>query len=165
MSTVAEQLHYAREARNLTIEQVAEVTKIRTDHLRALEAGDYDVFSAPVYIRGFVRCYSTMLKLDVPQIMASLDTELGRTDKFADHPPLTERPRGVLDFLALQLSKINWLRAAIAFGVVLLLAGIVAGVIAWRYQRTRDHLKGFPPGMHQSNPKSSGETLPLPAKK
>ena len=37
MSTVAERLHQAREARKLTIEQVAEITKIRTDHLRALE--------------------------------------------------------------------------------------------------------------------------------
>ena len=37
MSTVAEQLRQGREARGLTVEQVAEVTKIRTDHLRALE--------------------------------------------------------------------------------------------------------------------------------
>jgi len=37
MSTVAEQLRVAREARKLTIAQVAEVTKIRTDYIRALE--------------------------------------------------------------------------------------------------------------------------------
>ena len=48
MSTVAEQLHEAREARRLTVEQVAEITKIRGDHLRALEEGNFDVFSAPV---------------------------------------------------------------------------------------------------------------------
>ena len=72
MSTVAEKLRQAREARNLTVHQVADVTKIRTDHIRALEEGKFDVFSAPVYIRGFVRTYSTLLKLDVPQIMAAL---------------------------------------------------------------------------------------------
>ena len=48
MSTVAEQLRQAREARNLTVQQVAEITKIRTDHVRAVEEGNYDVFSAPV---------------------------------------------------------------------------------------------------------------------
>src|SRR3974390_3042864 len=71
VSTVAEQLRTSRESRHLTVEQVAEITKIRTDHLRALEEGNFDVFSAPVYIRGFVRSYSTLLKLDVPQIMAA----------------------------------------------------------------------------------------------
>ena len=52
MATVAEQLRTAREARNLTVEQIADTLKMRTDHVRALEEGDYDVFSAPVYIRG-----------------------------------------------------------------------------------------------------------------
>ncbi len=61
MSTVAEQLRQAREARNLTEQQIVEITKIRTDHLRALEEGNFDVFSAPVYIRGFVRSYATLL--------------------------------------------------------------------------------------------------------
>jgi len=66
MSTVAEQLRQAREARHLTVQQAAEITKIRTDHLRALEEGNFEVFSAPVYIRGFVRSYSTLLKMEVP---------------------------------------------------------------------------------------------------
>ena len=42
MSTVAEQLRTAREAKNLTVQQVADVTKIRTDHVRALEEGDFN---------------------------------------------------------------------------------------------------------------------------
>src|SRR6266404_9003813 len=70
MSTVAEQLHLAREAKNLTVHQVAEVTKIRTDHIRALEEGNFNIFSAPVYIKGFVRTYATLLKLDVAEVMA-----------------------------------------------------------------------------------------------
>ena len=37
MSTVAEQLRCARQAQNLTLPQVGEITKIRTDHLRALD--------------------------------------------------------------------------------------------------------------------------------
>ena len=116
MSTVAEQLRQAREARNLTMQQVAGITKVRTDHLRALEQGNFDVFSAPVYIRGFVRSYATLLKLDVPQVMAALDTELGRTAKFAEPPPLAEHPRGAVDFLMLQLSKVDWRKGLIALG-------------------------------------------------
>ena len=99
MSTVAEQLLLARESKSLSIYQVAEVTKIRTDHIRALEEGNFDVFSAPVYIRGFVRTYATLLKLDVSQIMATLDSELGRTEKFHEPPPLSDHSRGAVDFL------------------------------------------------------------------
>ena len=60
MSTVAEQLRQAREAQKLTVQEAGEITKIRTDHLRALEDGNFDVFSAPVYIRGFVRSYASV---------------------------------------------------------------------------------------------------------
>ncbi len=117
MSTVAQQLQQAREARHLTVQQVAEITKIRSDHLRALEEGNFDVFSAPVYIRGFVRTYSTLLKLDVPKVMADLDGELGQTSKFAEPPALSGPPRGILDFLMLQLSMIDWRKGAVALGL------------------------------------------------
>src|SRR5258706_16392226 len=108
MSTVAEQLRKGREAQNLTVKQLAEITKIRSDHIRALEEGNFNVFSAPVYIRGFVRSYAPLLKLDVPQTMSALDAELGRTEKFSEPPPLTDEPRTVLDFVMLQLSKVDW---------------------------------------------------------
>ena len=55
--------------------QVAEITKIRTDHIRALEAGDFQTFSAPVYIRGFTRTYARALKMDEGHLLAELETE------------------------------------------------------------------------------------------
>ena len=59
MPTVAEQLRAAREAKKLSVQQVADATKIRTDHIRALEDGNFNVFSAPIYIRGSVKNYGT----------------------------------------------------------------------------------------------------------
>ena len=118
MSTVAEQLRHAREARNLTVQEVADITKIRTDHLRALEEGNFDVFSAPVYIRGFVRSYSSLLKLNVPEVMAALDAELGQTRKFAEPPPLSGERSGLVDKLMLQLSKVDWRKVVLGFGIV-----------------------------------------------
>src|SRR5712664_2147638 len=138
MSTVAEQLHQAREAKHLTVEQVAEITKIRGDHLRALEEGNFNIFSAPVYIRGFVRTYSTLLKMDVPSVMSALDGELGQTKKFAEPPPLSTHPRGALDFLMLQLSKIDWRRSVLGLAAAVVLLGIVLGYITWRHYRTSD---------------------------
>src|SRR5439155_5230168 len=99
MPTVAEQLRTAREAKQLTIPQVAEMTKIRTDHLRALEESNFHAFSAPIYIRGSVKNYATMMKMDVPKILADLDAELSRTEKFALPPPLMEESKSILDYL------------------------------------------------------------------
>src|SRR5438045_1833832 len=119
MATVAEQLRRAREDQNLNIYQVAEITKIKTDHIRALESGTYDSFSAPVYIRGFVRTYAKALKLDVLQITGDLDAELSKTEKFSEPPPLMEKDKDALAFFTLQLSKLNW-RVLVAGGAVVL---------------------------------------------
>lgn len=144
MPTVAEQLRTAREARKLTIHEIAETTKIRTDHLRALESGDYDMFTAPVYIRGFVRTYATLLKLEVPQVMSALDAELGQTEKFSEPPPLSAEPRGALDFLMLQLSRVNWQKGLVAIiGAVVVLI-VLVWIWAWRKHRSADPLSDLP---------------------
>jgi cytoskeletal protein RodZ len=162
MSTVAEKLRQAREAKNLTIHQVADVTKIRTDHLRALEEGRFDVFSAPVYIRGFVRCYATLLKLDVPQTMASLDAELGKTEKFREPPPLSNSPKGVLDYLMLQLSKVDLRKALIGIAVVVGVVVVLSALSSWRHSRPSNPAAGLKPGFYQPTNQNAGETLPLP---
>lgn len=162
MPTVAEQLRAAREAQNLTIHQVADVTKIRTDHLRALEEGDFDVFTAPVYIKGFTRCYATVLKLDAGQIMAQLEAELSKTQKFSEPPNLTPHPRTPLDFVMLQLSRVNWQKSLVMLGAVVVLGTVVGGIAAWRHFSQRDPLKDLPPGVYQPPTNHSVETLPLP---
>ena len=163
MSSVSNQLRQARLAQNLSIEQVAEITKIRGDHLRALEEGNYDVFPAPVYIRGFTRTYCTLLKLDVPAVMAALEVELGQTKNFSEPPPLSNRRRGLLDFVMLQLSKVDWRKALVVLGVVFVCAVIGASWFLWHRARTTDPLKNLPPGVYHPTQAVSGETLPLPA--
>ncbi len=162
MSTVAEQLRAAREARKLTVQQVADATKIRTDHIRALEDGNFSVFSAPIYIRGSVKNYATMLKLDVPQLMAALDDELKGTKKFSEPPPLVEASKSPLDYLMFLLSKVN-VRVALAGGSVLaiVLVVLLAGW-AWRHRGKGEPAPKLPPAVYQ--PASSGDTLPLPKK-
>src|SRR5260370_26102145 len=162
MPTVAEQLRAAREAQTLSISHVAEITKIKTDPIRALESGTYDSFSAPVYIRGFVRTYAKALNLDVTQLTATLEAELSQTEKFREPPPLTNQPRGTLDFLMLQLSKLSW---RILVGG---LAGVVALIVAlslfssWRKSKETDPLKHLGPGLYQARPGQAGALPPPP---
>jgi cytoskeletal protein RodZ len=159
--TVAEQLRQAREGQKLTVQELAEITKIRTDHIRALEEGNFNVFSAPVYIRGFVRTCSTLLKMDVPQVMSNLEGELGQTVKFREPPPLTDQPKTPIDFVMLQLSKVNWRAGVVVFGGLAVVAVIVLLVALSRHAKRTDPIAGIKPAVYQ--PSNSGRTLPLPA--
>jgi cytoskeletal protein RodZ len=163
MPTVAEQLRTAREARKLSITEVAEITKIRGDHIRALEEGNFDVFVAPVYIRGFTRTYATLLRLDVPEIIQTLAAELGQTEKFAEPPPLSKEQKGALDFVMLQLSKVNWQKGAVLLGSLAVIGILVMAVWFWRRQRNADPSAGLPPAVYKPTQRPVGETLPLPA--
>jgi cytoskeletal protein RodZ len=157
--TVGEQLRQAREARKLRIEDVAEETKIRGDHLRALEDGNYSIFSAPVYIRGFVRTYATLLKLDTAQILEQLGRELadsGRVD-----PTLAPRDKSLLDVAMFQLAKLSrrlvWPLVATVVAL-LLLAG---GFYWWKQSQHGDPTRGLSSGLYDM-PANSGDTLPVP---
>ena len=162
MPTVAEQLRAAREAQGLTVYQVADATKIKTDHVRALDEGNFDVFSAPVFIRGFVRNYANVLRLDVPALMADLDRELSGTEKFSEPPPLTDESRGMLDWITLQLSRINWHIALPLLVIGIGLLALIFGYRAWRTAQSQDPLEDLPPGIHESTGYPSASMLPIP---
>ena len=124
MPSVAEQLKAERERQERTVHDVANVTNIKTDHIRALESGDWDAFGAQVYIRGFTRTYAKELRLDIPRIMSELETELGASEDYSAPPPLTGRRKGPLDFITLWLSRVRW---QWMFPILIGLAVLVAG--------------------------------------
>lgn len=161
MPTVAEQLRRAREAQQLDVYQVADMTKIKTDHVRALESGDYEAFSAPVYIRGFVRTYATVLKLDVPKVIADLEAELSHSKKFGELPALSGKPKGPLDFIMLHLSQMNWRMVVALAALALTLILIVAGFRRCNSKPADGPLRRVGPGLYQPT-NEPAERLPLP---
>jgi cytoskeletal protein RodZ len=162
MSTVAEQLRGAREAKKLTVQQVADATKIRSDHISALEQGNFSVFSAPIYIRGSVKNYGTLLKLDLPALMAALDAELGRTEKFSEPPPFTEEAGKPLDRLMFFLAKLNLKMAAAIVAIlgIVLVVAVIHAVL--KHHKNSNPLTNLPPARYERA--NSGDVLPLPKK-
>jgi cytoskeleton protein RodZ len=158
MATVGEQLRTAREAQKLAIHQVADYTKIRGDHIRALEEGNYSMFSAPVYIRGFVRTYATLLKLDSPKIIAQLNLELAGSGQL--EPTLGQPANGMLDDAMFQFSKFVRQLALPAVAALILAVAIGVGYFVWLRSQHTDPLEGLGSGLYQAPPAS--ETLPLP---
>lgn len=163
ISSVGEQLQKAREAQRLTVAQVAEATKIKSDHIIALEEGDFSPFSAPVYIRGHVKSIARHYKLDVPNLLADLDAELALTKEFSEPPSLIPREKGVLDWLTLQFSKLN---LRLLLPLIALAAVVSLGLWAytlWRRHQSTDPLSNLGQGYYKpAQEKSVVEYLPLP---
>ena len=135
------------------------MTKIRGDHLRALEEGNYSVFSAPVYIRGFVRTYSTLLKLDTAQILEQLGRELA--DSGQVDPMLSPKKQSLLDAAMFQLSKFSRRMVWPAAGTAAVVLVIVGSWALWSHYRNEDPTSALGSGLYQW-PDDSGDTLPLP---
>ena len=70
------ELHEARQRRDLTLDQAEKQTRIRAKYLEALEQGNYTVLPTPVQTRGFLRNYARFLGLDGDLVVAQYDTAL-----------------------------------------------------------------------------------------
>ncbi len=161
MPTVAEQLRAEREAKKLSVAQVVEVTKLKADQVHALEEGNYESFSAGVYLRGSVRTYANLLKLDGAKLVAQLDTELGSSRKFADDLPAAPRRKGGVDSLMLLLSRLNWGVAVVVMTLLAIALGGNAAYHGWKNRKASDPLRKLGSGMYQPA-EPGGEILPLP---
>ncbi|HEU4372863.1 MAG TPA: RodZ domain-containing protein [Telluria sp.] len=70
-----------REAIGWTVEQVADQLKLAVRQVVALEAGDYASLPGPAVVRGFVRAYAKIVKLDPAPLVAQIALDApGPTD-------------------------------------------------------------------------------------
>jgi cytoskeleton protein RodZ len=67
MASFGERLKREREMRGVSLEEIAESTKIGKRHLQALETEDFDQLPGGIFNKGFVRAYSKYLGLDEEQ--------------------------------------------------------------------------------------------------
>lgn len=70
MGSFGDRLQREREMRGITLEEIAEATKIGTRSLRALEQQDFDKLPGGIFNKGFVRAYARYLGLDEEQAVA-----------------------------------------------------------------------------------------------
>jgi cytoskeletal protein RodZ len=73
MSALGDEFRSAREARGLTLSDVAEQIHIRSVYLNAIENEDWQSIGAPVYVRGFIRTYARFLALESEAAVAQFN--------------------------------------------------------------------------------------------
>ncbi len=77
VDNVGQRLRAAREAKGLTIEEVASTTRIPTRHLLSLEQSEWSNLPASTYSVGFAKNYATAVGLDKVEIAERLRAEMG----------------------------------------------------------------------------------------
>lgn len=68
--TFGERLRREREARDVTLEQVAAATKIGRRHLSALERNEFDDLPGDVFVKGYVRAIAGFIGADAGSLVA-----------------------------------------------------------------------------------------------
>jgi len=77
-------LRAAREAHGMSIDAVAQQLKLAPRQVQALESDDYAQLPGRTFVRGFMRNYARLLRLDPDAVVASLPD--------AGHAPSLDRP-------------------------------------------------------------------------
>jgi cytoskeleton protein RodZ len=94
LPSVGTLLREAREVAEGDLEEISAALRIRPDHLRAIEAGDYAELPAPAYAIGFIRTYASLLGLDSAEMVHRFKQEIGGqhpAHELAFPEPLRER--------------------------------------------------------------------------
>lgn len=150
MGELGERLRAAREDRGLTLEQVAEETRISLIYLQALEDESFDKFTSDLHTRGFLRNYASYLGLDLGAGIAGKGQARGLHKKQATAPLVPQpqqTPRMGQEPTGARRPSTVAVDGLLALAVVALLALAVLAAIQFRsgWQKKLTPTAGPPP--------------------
>lgn len=125
MIGIGQRLKEIRLSKGLSIDDVAEATKIRASFLSAIEKGDYRKLPSSSYAQGFVQNYATFLGIPKKEAMALFRREFDEKKVYA------VLPEGFVKQEKLHRRSIKVHQAVILVLVLLLLLG---GFLFYQYR-------------------------------
>jgi cytoskeleton protein RodZ len=114
LPTAGEQLAAARQSRGMTVGEIAQQLKLSPWQVEALESNDVKRLPSPVFVRGFIRNYARLLKLDPALVMPM-------TEHRAPAAPVADASLERSAEVPFPVARTtNWSRYAIAAAVILI---------------------------------------------
>lgn len=86
VTSAAAQMVAAREAAGISLQEVAQRTRVPLRHLEALEQGDYGALPSMTYCTGFARAYARAVGLDEGAIVAQLRQDVAEMGGLGQNP-------------------------------------------------------------------------------
>lgn len=155
MTSLGEFLQQSRKERNVSLDSVADATKLNIKVLQALEQNRLDplLYSSEVYVKGFVRSYCRFLGIDEKKALALYKQDLHKHDqRIPEAAPEArdeyQRPEGK------KMSRLTLLLLLLLLLVVILLGYVVLERRPWKGDATLS-LPPPPPAAKEAVPESS----------
>ena len=165
-ATAGALLSAAREASGLSVDAVAQQLKLAPRQVRALEEGDYTHLPGRTFVRGFVRNYARLVRLDPDKVLGALPA--GAAAPTLEAPTLQQTAPTMGELPTTDHSKPGWARWAIP----LTLAAVVAAAAVYEWMRPAGVARPTPakdtvaaaesPAPMPASPDKSGTPLPNP---
>lgn len=139
----------ARRTQGLEIGDVARQLKLSVSQVQALEAGEFDRLPGPVFVRGFIRNYARLLKLDSEAILSSLELDVPPISGHGAVPPSHDIP------LPTEQVQKSWPR------YVMPLLLLIAGLVIYEFYLNNGENGGQPPAQTVSPPVAAPVAAPV----
>lgn len=92
-TTLGEKLRQAREARGISISEVAENTRISGLYLQSIENDDYRTLPGGIFNKGFVKSYAKYVGIDEQEALQDYSNLIGSQPVAIEDEPKTYRPQ------------------------------------------------------------------------
>lgn len=135
----------ARAAQSLSAADIARQLKLSTSQVEALEAGQYQQLPGPIFVRGFIRNYARLVKLDPNELVQSLGDSVPQAAPRSAVPPSPDIPFP-------GRSRPRWPLAAIPAVIV------IALLAAYEFLWTEPEAPPVTTGSAATAPRTTGES-------
>ena len=156
--SLGKQLRRAREARNLSLREISDQTRITMRHLEAIESGEYKHLPGGIFNKSFIKAYARSVGFDEQKALDIYAREMRERGDSSDEPGTTPyRSRVYTDGDASRSPLVTGFLSLLILGVLVLL--VYAGL---HYYRRTEGAASDPSSAPAAN-NAGGATAPTPA--
>lgn len=118
--TLGEKLRQAREARGITISEVADQTRIAPLYIESIERDDFSPLPGGIFNKGFVKSFARYVGVDEQEALQDYAKLIAGQDNQLSEEPKTRRPEVLTDD-----------RASISNLPTIIIAILILGLMTW----------------------------------
>jgi cytoskeletal protein RodZ len=152
MASIGEILKQARTKKKVNCSQAAAATRMKIQHIEAMERDDFSRMAAPMYAKGFLKIYAEYLGLNPIPLLREY-TELHAPK---ERPPLTDEKSAPAEKESVPWIRLAWekirpildrwkWRLAAAVGALVLVFLVLTGISRWYRQAAQRAAEAPPP--------------------
>lgn len=123
--TIGDVLHAQRTAKHISLERLSDVTKIPVEHLKCLEANDFDHLPSATYVKGYIRAMARELSLDPDPLLSILRRDYKESVRGA------LLPRELIQPLVSKKNRFTPLSVAVLMTVIIVGVVVGYGLVQW----------------------------------